>query len=208
MATDKQKAIESKKVKTPEFRLSFPAIFKPKAFEQQEPKFSIVMLFDKKKADLAGLKKAVAYAAQEKWGAKEKWPKNLRLPFRDGDEKEDMEGYKGHTYVSASSKQAPQIVDYKGPGVRPEPIMESDGKAYAGCYARATLIAFAYDKAGNKGVSFSLQNVQILRDGKPFSGRKNADDEFSDDFEVENNDAENPDNYESSSDDSDDLGLD
>lgn len=197
--SDKQKAIELKKVKTPEFRLSFPALFKPKAFEQQEPKFSIVMLFDKKKADLSGLKKAVAAAAQEKWGPKEKWPKNLRLPFRDGDEKEDMEGYKGHTFVSASSKQKPGLVDYPDRN----PIDETDNKCYAGCYARATLIAFAYDKAGNKGVSFSLQNVQVLRDGKPFSGRKNAEDEFNDDLVVENFDAENPENYESD----DELGI-
>ena len=201
MSTDKQKAIELKKVKTPEFRLSFPALWKPKAFEEQEPKYSLVMLFDKKKADLSGMKKAVVAAAQEKWGAKEKWPKNLRLPFRDGDEKEDMDGYKGHTYVSASSKQAPQIVDFKGPGIRPEPLTEADQKCYAGCYARATLIAFAYDKAGNKGVSFSLQNVQVLRDGKPFSGRKNADDEFSDDFQVE----ENAEAGDSSGD--DDIGI-
>ena len=207
MATDKQKAMELKKVKTPEFRLSFPALYKPKSFEQQEAKYSCVMLFDKTKADLTGMKKAVVAAATEKWGAKEKWPKGMKTPFRDGDEKEDMDGYKGHTFVSASSKQAPQIVDYKGPGVRPEPIPETDNRCYAGCYARATLIAFAYDKAGNRGVSFSLQNVQVLRDGKPFSGRKNAEDEFSDDLVVENNDAENPDNYEESSNDDSDLGL-
>lgn len=192
MSTDKQKSIEKKKVMTPEFRLSFPALFKPKAFEQQEPKFSIVMLFDKKKADLTKMKQAVAFAASEKWGAKEKWPKNLRLPFRDGDEKEDMEGYKGHTFVSASSKQKPGLVDYPDRN----PIDETDNKAYAGCYARATLIAFAYDKRGNRGVSFSLQNVQILRDGKPFSGRKNAEDEFNDDFEIENLESEDPENYE------------
>lgn len=197
MSTDKNKSIEKKKVMTPEFRLSFPALHKPKSFENQEPKFSIVMLFDKKKADLSKLKAAVAFAAQEKWGPKEKWPKQLRMPFRDGDEKEDMEGYKGHTYVSASSKQKPGLVDYPNRN----PIDESDNKAYAGCYARATLIAFAYDKAGNRGVSFSLQNVQILRDGKPFSGRKAAEDEFNDDFEVENLESESPENYESSDDD-------
>lgn len=196
----KQKAIEAKKCMTPEFRVSFPNVFKAKAFEDQEPKFSVVMLFDKKKADLTPLKKAVAYAAQEKWGAdKAKWPKNLRMPFRDGEEKSDMDGYAGHTFVSASSKQAPGVVDQQR-----NIITEADQSFYAGCYARATLIAFAYDKAGNRGVSFSLQNLQKLRDGQPFSGRKKAEDEFD---AVEDTDADNAENYGDGEGEDDDLGI-
>lgn len=176
--------VQKKKVITHEFRVSFPALFTPKAFEQQEPKYSIVMLFDKK-IDLSkpatnkagqplseSMKKAVFNAATEKWGPKEKWPKNLRLPFRDGSEREDTPGYKGTTFVSASSKIQPGLVNQLR-----QPIL-NERDFYAGCYARAELIAFAYDKAGNKGVSFSLQNVQKLRDGEVFSGRKNAEDVF------------------------------
>lgn len=196
----KQKAIEAKKCMTPEFRVSFPNVFKAKAFEDQEPKFSVVMLFDKKKADLTSLKKAVAFAAQEKWGAdKAKWPKNLRMPFRDGEEKSDMEGYAGCTFVSASSKQAPGVVDQAR-----NIITEADQSFYAGCYARATLIAFAYDKAGNRGVSFSLQNLQKLRDGQPFSGRKKAEDEFD---AVEDTEADNAENYGDGEGEDDDLGI-
>lgn len=168
-----KKSVEEKKCKTPEFRASFPHVFKPHTgFEGQEAKFSVVMLFDKK-TDLKELKRAAFNAATEKWGPKDKWPKNFRLPFRDGSEKSDLQGYENTIYVTATTKQRPGVVDQKL-----VPITEEDQSFYAGCYARATLIAFAYDKAGNRGVSFSLQNIQKLRDGEAFSGRKKAEDEF------------------------------
>lgn len=163
--------IESRKCITPEFRVSFPNVFKARAFQDQEAKYSLVMLFPKK-TDLTALKKAAAAAATEKWGAKEKWPKNLRLPFRDGNDKPDTQGYEDCIFVSASNKHRPGLVDNKL-----QAIIDEEG-FYAGCYARAEVIAFAYDTKGNKGVSFSLSNIQKLRDGEPFSGRKAAEDVF------------------------------
>ena len=188
---------KNKKITTPEFRVSFPAVFKPKSFEGQEPKFSIVMLFDKKnKEKLAALNEAIKLAATEKWGAdKAKWPKNLKTPIRDGDEKE-LDGYAGHYFVTASSKQRPGLVDNKL-----NPILGED-EFYAGCYARATLQAFAYDTAVNKGVSFGLQNIQKLRDGDSFTGRRKAED----DFEAVDDGSDDASNY--SNDNSDDeFGL-
>ena len=169
--------IEQKKCVTPEFRVSFPAVFTAKAFRDQPAKFSITMLFDKK-TDLKELKRAATNALTEKWGPKEKWPKGLQMPFRDGDEKEDLQGYAGTITVSASSKTRPGVVDQKR-----AQIQETDQTFYAGCYARATLIAFAYDNL-KKGVSFSLQNIQKLRDGEQFGGRRDASDDFD---EVEDN---------------------
>lgn len=188
--------IEKKKCLTPEFRVSFPHVFeKHSGFKEQEPKYSIVMLFPKN-YDLKELKRAAFNAAIEKWGPKEKWPKNLRMPFRDGDEKQDLQGYEGCYFISASSKQKPQVVGNKKIDGQFPHITKEDDTFYAGCYARATLIAFAYDKLGNKGVSFSLQNVQKLKDGEPFSGRKNADDEFDEVEDAEGSDS--AENYEDS----------
>lgn len=163
--------ISLKKVITPEFRVSFPSVFVPKSFEGQEAKYSIVMLFDKK-TDLKALKAAAMNAAIEKWGSKEKFPKRMKLPFRDGSERADTPGYDGHIFITASSKTQPGLVNQSRQAIL------NDRDFYAGCYARAELIAFAYDKAGNVGVSFSLQNVQKLRDGDKFGGRKNAEDVF------------------------------
>lgn len=163
---------DAKQVLTPEFRVSFPAVFQPKAAaEGQEPKYSIVMLFPKT-TDLTPLKAAVRAAIVEKWGADQaKWPKGLRLPFRDGSEK-DYEGYENVTFCTASTKNRPGLVDQNV-----QPIINAE-EFYGGCYARATIAAFAYDKAGNKGVSWGLRNVQKMRDGEPFSGRTKPENDF------------------------------
>lgn len=160
------------KILTPHFRASFANVFKPRApFEGQEPVYSVQMLFPKN-TDLAVLKKAVREVIVKKWGAdKEKWPKNLRLPFKDGNEK-NLEDYKDMTVIEARSKQKPGLVNQ-----RMEEIIEPS-EFYSGCWARATLTCFAYDKAGNKGVSFGLQNLQKVKDDVAFSGKRNAKDDF------------------------------
>lgn len=161
-------------VMTPEFRVSFPNVFRPQAPLQEggTPKYGLTMLF-KKGEDLSKLKAAAKAAAEEKWGADQaKWPKNLRQPFRDQGEK-DFEGYEdGAVFVSATSKQKPGLVD-----AQVQPILD-EAEFYPGCYARATVRAFAYDAAGNRGVAFGLQNIQKLRDGDPLGGRTKPENDF------------------------------
>ena len=160
------------KVMTPEFRVSFPNVFKPRGFEGQEPKYSVVMLFDKS-TDISALKQLAQRAVEEKWPDPAKRPKGLRNPFKDGDtEKPDVDGYEGAIFVNASSKMKPGVVDQNV-----QPIID-ENEFYAGCYARATVTAYAYNKIGNKGVAFGLQNIQKLRDGEPFTGRSRAEDDF------------------------------
>ncbi len=202
----KQEAVQKKKVLTHEFRVSFPAMFTPKAFEQQEPKYSLVMLFDKKinlkkpATNKAGQPLSVSMwdaaqnAINEKWPDPKTRPKNLRMPFRDGAERSDTPGYDNCVFITASNKNQPGLVNQSR-----QPIL-NERDFYAGCYARAELIAFAYDKAGNRGVSFSLQNVQKLRDGEPFSGRKAAEDVF----DAVEDGSDNEENYGSSDSDNDD----
>lgn len=163
------------KVLTGEFRLSFPALFEPKLMEGSPPgtiaKHSATMLFPKA-TDLSAMKAAAVAACEKKWGAdKTKWPKGLRTPFRDGDEKE-YDGYKDMLFVNASSATKPGIVNQAV-----KPIIDP-AEIYAGCYCRATVAAYAYDKSGNKGVAFSLHNIQKLRDGEPFGNKRAAVDDF------------------------------
>ena len=68
-------AADREKVTTPEFRLSFPAVFQPRAFQGGEPKFSVSMIFAKD-ADLKALKAIAKKAVEAKWGKKQ--PPNLR----------------------------------------------------------------------------------------------------------------------------------
>jgi hypothetical protein len=173
----KEITMEDKKLITPKFRVSFPQVNKPKAFdEDQDAKYSVTMLYPKK-SDIKPLLTALTNAAVEKWGeqkaaqvlAKIK-PDPKKYPIRDGDkEKEDLVGYAGNFFCKASSKSKPGLIDKKK-----NPILDEDD-FYAGCYARAELIAFAYDNKFGKGVGFSLQNIQKLDDGEKFSGRKDAE---------------------------------
>ena len=173
--------IKLKKVITPMFRASFPSIDEPQSYKGQPPKYKITMLFDKKTTDMKDINRAIKNAKIEKFGADPaRWPKSLKSPIRDGDLKDDVAGYAGCWFITATSKSKPGLVDYPDRN----PILEP-GALYAGAYGRATLIAFYYDAEGNKGISFSLQNLQKIKDGKPFSGKKSATDDFNDDAKID-----------------------
>ena len=158
-------------VLTPEFRVAFPNVFQPRRMNPaDEPKFSICMVFPKG-TDFTAMKQLAALAVSEKWGAN--IPAGLKSPFSDGANKPDLEGFGPTTiYINARTKFVPGLVDQ---AVQPI-INQTD--FYAGCYARAQVHAFAYDKAGNKGVSFGFSNVQKIRDGKPLGGRQDPSEVF------------------------------
>lgn len=158
------------KIMTPEFRVAFPSVFQPRSFDGGDAKYTVTMLFPKD-ADLGILREAAKQAMLERWPSKDKRPKKLKNPFLDGDEVE-WDGFEGCTFIRATSKFAPGIID------RAKKPITTEERFYAGCYARATVNAFAYDTAGNRGVAFGLQNLQFLRDGEPFSGRTKAEDDF------------------------------
>jgi hypothetical protein len=171
-------------VMTPKFRVSFPNVFKPKKNELSgKDEYSVMALFPKD-ADLTSLKKAAQEAIEEKWGKdRNKWPQNLKTPFRDQGEKakfDEASGKKvlpvGHVegaiFMNLKSSQRPGVVDQNVQDM----IVETD--FYAGCWARATVSAYAYDQKGNKGVAFGLQNIQKVAEGEPLSGRLKAIDEF------------------------------
>jgi len=164
------------KVTTPEFRVSFPALFEAKLNTlSNKTEFSCQMIFEKT-ADLAPLKKMAKDCAIEKWS--NKIPEKLRSPFRDGDEYNETadnqrEELAGKIFINCKSKQRPGLVDGNLQAIIDQ------GDFYGGCYARATIRAYAYDQKGNRGVAFGLLNVQKLRDGEPFSGKLKAEDDFS-----------------------------
>lgn len=174
----------SQNVITPPFRVSYPAVFKPKFNKlSNKEEYSVQALF-KKGEDLSKLKAAAAAAIEEKWGKdKTKWPKNLKTPFRDqGDreyedeatgEKRMPDGYeKGAIYVTFNNKQRPGVVDQKV-----QPIID-ETQFYGGCFAIASVSAFAYDVNGGRGVKFFLQNIQKTKDGQPFGNRTKPQDDF------------------------------
>lgn len=169
---------ESTNAVTPEFRVSFPAVFQAKLNKlNNKQEFSLMALF-KKGENMDALKKAAAAAVQKKWGTdKTKWPANMKSPFRDQKEKAKNgklpEGHvEGAVFMTFKSDQRPKVVDQNV-----QEIIDPS-KFYAGCWARASVNAFAYDQMGNKGISFGLNHVQFVRDGESFSGRPRVEDAF------------------------------
>ena len=173
MAKKKQKKDETK-VKTPMFRVMFANVFRARGMENDDgttgtEKYSLVMLFDED-ADLSKLEKLAKAKRKEKFGNK---TRGIKMPFRDGEEKDELDGFEaGMTFATASSQFRPGIVDRDL-----EPILEQS-EFYSGCYARATIHCYTYDRKGNKGVAFGLNNIQKIKDGESVSGHTRAEDDF------------------------------
>ena len=160
-------------------RLTFPALLKARPNPnnpQAEPKFSTGLLIPAT-SDIAILKQKAEAAAREKWG--DKIQPKLRAPFLLAGE---IEGAKGKTYPDAfdnwilircNSTYGPDVIDGAGHKV------DEEREIYSGRWARLSVRAFAYDYSGNRGVSFGLQNVQLLEHDTPLGGsRARAEDEF------------------------------
>jgi hypothetical protein len=186
---------DGKRVLTAPFRASFPSLFEPTSMhENQEKKYQLTMLFPKD-TDLKALKKIAKNAMNEKF--KKGKPKGFKSPFRKGSEKPDLEGYADTTFVKASSKRKPGIVDQ-----RKKDITDPE-KIYPGIWLRAVVNAFAYDTAGNKGVSFGLQSVQIVKDDDSFYGDSNPEKDF-DEIETEVEDIDEKDLFDDDDNDDED----
>lgn len=156
---------------TPEFRAAFVGLFKataPKDNPNGAKKYSMRAVF-MPDADLSLLKEQAKIAAEKKWGAG-KVPKTIRSPFRTNEELENpIPGVPDDAVVmtfSANEDRRPGLVDKNLQDI----IDDSD--VYAGAWFRAQVRAYAYDNAGNKGVSFGLQNVQKIRDDEPLGKGK------------------------------------
>ena len=163
------------KLRSPLFRAAFASVFAKRVYDNGDEKYELTLLFPKSgddEADLSVMKKAAHAAAVDKWGA-DKIPKGLVSPFRDGNDVE-WDGFPGNTFVRVSSLYRPKIINREGAE------MMTDEDFYSGCWAYATINAYAYDKKGNKGVSFGLQNILFIRDDEPFSGKSSAEEDFSD----------------------------
>lgn len=190
----------SLRVKTPPFRLSYPHLVTPYAFDNelsngQEPSIRFVMLFPKEdKARLAGMQKAALAATVKKWGAdKTKWPSGRKSPFRDGNADENLkgdgspkDGYDGMLFTPTKRRESwlkrghvvvrdmnnAELRDIRGNTPFGDNAIEE--RLYAGCWCEAIVEAFAYDVKGSKGVSFGLVAVKKLRDDEPFSSVENT----------------------------------
>jgi hypothetical protein len=169
----------STKVVTGEVRFSYFSALSARLNEMnQKEEFSTQVLVPKSDTEtIAALKAAAKAALTEKFG--DKIPKTIRNPLRDGDTESKSDGsslgeeYAGHWFFNTKSAKRPGAVDSDG-----NDLIGNDD-IVSGDYGRVSLNAYAYDTAGNKGVSFGLNNIMFSRRGKPLGvARTNAADDF------------------------------
>lgn len=194
MAKEKTK---KRKLITPVFRLSFPNLKEPRAAQEGgKKKFGVQAIWDKSKFSEKDQKRWKAMlseldrVSQEKF--KKDWkklPSSFKKGIRDGEDKEDLEGYgPGKKFASLTSSIRPGACDnVKGDDDKYIAIdlTEDSDRFYPGCYCRATVNAYAYDQGGGKGVALGLQNIQFVKDGPRLDNRTDAEDDFDEDIDSQ-----------------------
>lgn len=169
----------STKVVTGKVRFSFCHVFEPQApAGGGDPKYSVTLLIPKADAStLAKVKAAIAEARTNfcnKNGASA-LPANPSTTLHDGDGvRASGEPFgpecKGCYVISVSSTQKPVVVDSFGNQIT------DPGEVYSGCYGRASINFYGYNRQGKKGISAGLLALQKLHDGEPFGTVGSADD--------------------------------
>lgn len=168
-------------VVTPGGRLCYPSLFEAKLpkgeTDKEKAKFQTSMVFPKS-ADLSLLNALVEEVAVAQWGPEYKRKHKIRKPFLKTEE---------HPKIGVDAEAFPILIRTNSP-TRPQiirgdksPVTEKESEdVYAGRWARLSVRAYTYDHpTGGKGVSFGLQNVQLLDHDEPLAqARPAAEDEF------------------------------
>ncbi len=165
------------KIITGKVRFSYANVWQPKSINGGEPKYSVSIIIPK--TDKETLKKinvaieAAKNAAIAKFS--DKLLNNYKTPLRDGDvDRAEDDAYAGSYFINANSVMKPGIVDKSVQAIREE------SQFYSGCYGRASLVFYAYNAEGNKGIACGLQNLQKLEEGELLRGHSTAEEDFED----------------------------
>lgn len=169
-------------------RLSYPALWKAKAFgdgSEGEPKYQAVALMDPEdkqgKINIQKLEDAIDFVKKEKWpkGAPKLGPQKICL--KDSEDMEELkDGYEGMMYLSASDAKRPRVLDADGIDVR-----EGDeGAPYAGCRVDMKVRVWSMDNKFGKRINCSLIAVKFRDDDDAFGAAPFDPDEFDEDDDA------------------------
>lgn len=170
------------KLKIENARLAFPVLFEARTVNGEgKPAFSASLLIDGEDPQIEAINHAIEQVAKDKWGAKaavvlKQMRGQDKACLHDGDLKSDYDGFADHLYISARNQVRPLVIDRDR-----SPLIEADGKPYAGCFVNASIELWAQDNNYGKRVNASLRGVQFLHDGEAFAGGGAANE---DDFDA------------------------
>jgi hypothetical protein len=145
--------------------------------DPKKAKFQTSIVFPKG-SDLTELNNLVEACATEAFGKDYKAKHKVRKPFLrvEDNPKVGVTADEYEVLIRTNSPTRPQVIRADKSAVNEDQKEE----AYSGRWARISVRCYAYDhKTGGKGVSFGLQNVQLLDHAEPLgSVRPPADEEF------------------------------
>lgn len=188
---------ESTRVRTGEARLSYLDVFQGKVQTQGKSagktKYSCAVLIPKDDIETAKkLKAAINKVLADKFGAK---PPKIANPIKDGDGEKPRGGEygeecKGHFVINAGTYVKPTVVHRRDVT---KPL--SEGEIVSGDYGFVMLEAYWFEAEGNKGVTFSLGNICMTRQGEPLGSRRSAESDFGDIAEAGGGASNGDDNF-------------
>lgn len=171
----------TKVVTGPQTRFSYLNAFTPKpSLSGGKPKYSVSLIIPKSDTKTIKAIESAIQAAYEEGEAKLKGTgktvpplSSIRTPLRDGDtDRSEDPAYANAYFINCNSETQPGIVD-----ANCQPVIDPS-ECYSGCYGRASINAFAYNTNGSKGISFGLNNLQVLRQAESLGVKSRAEDDF------------------------------
>ena len=194
-------------------RLSFSDLFTPKSIGDGKPKFSATLICTDdttviyKKAD--GTKSSVPHekmsalcdrVCQEKWGKVPPKLKNWAYNKADGTTTRDVytnsdgdfwAGFSEDTWYISAGKHEERCKGGKLVVLdqHKQPIEANSGLLFSGCYVNVVIDVYAYENKEGRGITASLEGVQLKKTGEPLGITKiDASDDF-DEEEIEEDEA-------------------
>lgn len=168
---------ETHKIRLNNVRLSFPHLFTPQPNREdatKPAKFNAVFLLDEEThSETIEYLQGIGQDLAKDLGMK-KLPDSKSF-LKPGEEKDEIEGFEGCYFVTASNTRRPLCLS-----ADKEPLTEADGVLYPGCYVNAVIQVWPQDNKWGKRVNASLEGVQFYQDGESLGGGTVADE---DDFE-------------------------
>lgn len=175
---------------TPPVRLAFPALFVPRPKHPRTPEkitYQATLLLPPT-LDLKPYVAAIQAAAVAKWGSVPPLAGRC-MPLKDAGTKKYKGFVAGWRYFKAESKFEPQVRDQAkqpvflvGPTATPEERerarLIAEQRVFAGCWVRAYVGAYAWQDGADRGVSFNLNAIQLVRADDRLDGRLDADQVF------------------------------
>lgn len=157
-------------------RLSFPVLWTPEEYEKGDgkPRYSATVIVESGSENDKLIREAIKEVMDKEFGkdaarmTKVLMGNNKTTCYKDPQQDENIpEGMEGMMKLTAYRREkdgAPKIVNRDK-----SPLLESDGKPYAGCYVNGVFEIYA-QSGKNSGIRGSFASIQFVKDGPAFGG--------------------------------------